>query len=85
MESMLNDITEGPCWDQPTTVVSFFFHRRGELLQSRSLELFRSLLHQLFDRDRTLLGKFVTATRFEEKSERDGEPGSNKSWDWKEQ
>lgn len=36
---------------EPTTVISFFFHARGEVLEKSPLGLYRSLVHQLLSQD----------------------------------
>lgn len=36
---------------EPTTVLSFFFHARGEILEKSPLGLYRSLVHQLLSQD----------------------------------
>ena len=75
---MLNDFTQNPHPKQRTAVASFFFHRRGDVLQYTPLGLFRSLLHQLLSRDRTLLIKFATDAKFEEQYKNKGKPGASK-------
>jgi ankyrin repeat protein len=84
LDSMLEDSTIGSHSDRATFMASFFFHRRGDVLQYSPLGLFRSLLHQLLTRDKILLAKFATDTKFEERCKCEGEPGLGKKWDWTE-
>jgi hypothetical protein len=73
--SMLEDSTIGSHSDRATFMASFFFHRRGDVLQYSPLGLFRSLLHQILTRDKILLAKFATDTKFEERCKSEGELG----------
>ena len=42
------------------TLASFFFHSRGVPMQKNVLGLFRSLLHQILQKNRDLLSKFTS-------------------------
>lgn len=57
--------------------LEFFFHGRGTALQKTSLGMFRSLLHQLYTRDRSVRTPILNA--FHDKDVY-GEVG--KGWDW---
>ena len=57
--------------------LDFFFHGRGTTLQKTPIGMFRSLLHQLYTRDRSVRGPIQKV--FQEKK-LFGEPG--KGWEW---
>ena len=61
-------------------LASFFFHGRGAPIQRNILGLFRSLLHQILQKNRDLLSKLTSL--YKGSSETDGEFG--KTWDWHE-
>jgi hypothetical protein len=62
----------------PSMVLSYFFHGRGDKLQKSPLGLFRSLLHQAF-RESPDGFEDITKT-FEERYTQMGEPGSKWAW-----
>ncbi|KAI9799051.1 MAG: hypothetical protein M1833_004245 [Piccolia ochrophora] len=59
-------------------LASHFFHGRGDVIQRNHLGLFRSLLHQLLQKDPELLQAF--SSTYKMKSESCGEYG--KKWTW---
>ena len=63
---------------QAVTLASFFFHGRGASLQKNVLGLFRSLLHQILQKDRDSLSKLTS--HYKDKCETEGEFGAK--WDW---
>ncbi|KAM0804483.1 hypothetical protein BDR22DRAFT_794157, partial [Usnea florida] len=63
---------------QAVTLASFFFHGRGASLQKNVLGLFRSLLHQILQKDRDLLSKLTSHYK-----DRCGTEGKfAQKWDW---
>lgn len=62
------------------TLVSFFFHGRGAPMQKTVLGLFRSLLHQILQKNRDLLSKLTSL--YKRSSETEGEFG--RKWNWHE-
>jgi ABC-type molybdenum transport system ATPase subunit/photorepair protein PhrA len=65
MKYALEHVTDNLA-DTRVARAGFFYNSRGTMLERSPLGLFRSILHQLFRKDRTLLSQFMAT--YEEKS-----------------
>ena len=63
---------------QAITLASFFFHGRGASLQKNVLGFFRSLIHQILQKDRDLLSRLTSL--YKDRCETEGDFGAK--WDW---